>query len=344
MKKTLTLIFFASLISISLKAQPNYNLVFYSEDGEPFYLEVNGVQQNNFAETNVRLEGLSADVVKVKIAFENSALGEFTKSIYAPATPEEATYRIMRTNKGKWTARYFSSAPIPQPERQLASAPPAQRVVTTAAPVQAIAVTQVQTAPVSQVQHTSTTTTTTATSSAAPATGANVSFNMGNGSFGMNVNINEAEMTSTSSSVTTSTTVSSSSSSYSTSTSTAPDTTVTVVEEAPSHYVMEGYNGPMGCPWPMDEVDFEEAMQSIASKDFEESKFQIAKQVIGANCIFADQVRDIMKLFDFEDTRIDFAKFAYPYTFDQGNYFKVHDAFEFEMSINELNESLGIGY
>lgn len=35
-----------------------------------------------------------------------------------------------------------------------------------------------------------------------------------------------------------------------------------------------------------------------------------------------------------------FAKFAYEYCFDQDNYFQVNNAFEFEMTIDELNEYL----
>ena len=33
----------------------------------------------------------------------------------------------------------------------------------------------------------------------------------------------------------------------------------------------------------------------------------------------------------------DFAKYAYGYTFDLGNYYKLNDAFTFESSISELN-------
>jgi len=44
-----------------------------------------------------------------------------------------------------------------------------------------------------------------------------------------------------------------------------------------------------------------------------------------------------MLLFSFEATRLDFAKFAYKYTYDISNYYKLNDAFTFESSIEELN-------
>jgi hypothetical protein len=45
-----------------------------------------------------------------------------------------------------------------------------------------------------------------------------------------------------------------------------------------------------------------------------------------------------MQLFTYEDSKLEFAKYAYDYTYDIDNYFMVNDAFEFETSIDELNE------
>jgi hypothetical protein len=48
-------------------------------------------------------------------------------------------------------------------------------------------------------------------------------------------------------------------------------------------------------------------------------------------------VRDLVKLMGWEQTRLDLAKYAYAYTYDIGNYWKVNDAFEWEQSITDLN-------
>ena len=106
----------------------------------------------------------------------------------------------------------------------------------------------------------------------------------------------------------------------------------------PNIYEMPGYSGPIGCPMPMMPQDFAQAKNSIASKSFEDSKLTMAKQIVSSNCLTAQQVKELMMFFDFEDTKLEFAKFAYDHTFDIGNYFKVNDAFEFESSIDELNE------
>lgn len=114
--------------------------------------------------------------------------------------------------------------------------------------------------------------------------------------------------------------------------------TTTTTSGGADHYVMPGYSGAIGCPWPMDESEFSNAQSSVSSKDFEESKLTVAKQITGSNCLTADQVKRIMGEFDFEDSKLEYAKFAYNKTYDIGNYYKLNDAFDFESSIDELNE------
>ena len=95
------------------------------------------------------------------------------------------------------------------------------------------------------------------------------------------------------------------------------------------------------CNYPMNASDFQSSLESINAKSFEDSKMQIAKQVANSNCLKSEQVKQIMQAFTFEETRLEFAKFAYQFTFDKGNYYKVNDAFQFELSIEELDEYLG---
>jgi hypothetical protein len=142
-----------------------------------------------------------------------------------------------------------------------------------------------------------------------------------NGSFNVNVNINEGTSVKETETTTTTTTTS-------TSTTTGGQSDV---------YVMPGYSGPVGCSWPMNDGEFSEVKSSITSKTFEDSKLTIAKQVTRSRCMTASQVKELAALMDFEQTKLDFAKYAYDYTFDIGNYYKVNDVFDFETSIDELN-------
>ena len=65
-----------------------------------------------------------------------------------------------------------------------------------------------------------------------------------------------------------------------------------------------------GCPAAMSEPEFADALASIKSKSFEDSKLTTAKQICKSSCLSAEQIRDINKAFGFEDTRLEFAKYV----------------------------------
>jgi hypothetical protein len=103
---------------------------------------------------------------------------------------------------------------------------------------------------------------------------------------------------------------------------------------------LPGYNGPVGCPYPMDPFDFEEAKKTIAAKSFSDTKMQLAKQVTRNNCLLTKQVIEFMTLFSFESQKLEFAKYAYDFTYDRGNYYKINEAFGFESSVRDLEKYL----
>jgi hypothetical protein len=106
---------------------------------------------------------------------------------------------------------------------------------------------------------------------------------------------------------------------------------------------LPGYTGRIGCPYPVSDATFQQIKNTIQSRDFESDKLTIAKQVISTNCLLSKDVKEIMSLFNFESSRLEFAKFAYGYTYDLGNYFIVNDAFNFESSISELDRYIQTG-
>ncbi|MDI6833444.1 MAG: DUF4476 domain-containing protein, partial [Bacteroidales bacterium] len=89
---------------------------------------------------------------------------------------------------------------------------------------------------------------------------------------------------------------------------------------------------------PMSPEDFASAKASISSKSFEDSKLTLAKQIAASNHLTSKQVKEIMQLFNFEDSKLDFAKYAYKFVYDPNNYYIVNDVFKFSSSIEELNE------
>jgi len=254
----------------------------------------------------VMVTDLIAPSYKVKILFEDPAIPDLDKNIYFQEMNEQVTFKLTQNKKGDYKLRMFNAVPLAQaPPR-----PPAQQVVV------------YTTVPATSVTTTHSTTTT--TTHGQPVGGENVNMNVNMGGVNMNVNVNASG-----------TGVSSSSTYTETHTTT---TTSAGPVHAETTYVLPGYSGPYGCPYPMAPNDFADAKRSIASKDFSDSKLRMAKQIIDSNCLLSSQVMELMQLFDFEDDKLEIAKYAYGYTLDYGNYYKVNNAFEYESTIEELDD------
>ncbi len=119
-----------------------------------------------------------------------------------------------------------------------------------------------------------------------------------------------------------------------------PQVIVTPPTEPVRPNPLPGYNGLVGCAYPMDPADFEEAKKTIAAKSFSDTKMQLAKQVTRNNCLLTKQVMEFMTLFSFESQKLEFAKYAYEFTYDRGNYYKINEAFGFESSVRDLEKYL----
>ena len=92
------------------------SLTIFSEDGDKFYLVLNGQKQNTVAQTNVRIDGLSQPYYQAKILFEDQTKPEISKNIPAqdPSTNAfaDVTYKIKKTKDGELKIRYFSATPV----------------------------------------------------------------------------------------------------------------------------------------------------------------------------------------------------------------------------------------
>jgi hypothetical protein len=81
---------------------------------------------------------------------------------------------------------------------------------------------------------------------------------------------------------------------------------------------------------------FDALKQTLRNEPFDDKKLSIAKQVVRDNYISSAQVKELLQQFAFENNKLDFAKYAYQYVSDRGNYFIVYDAFTFSNSKDEL--------
>lgn len=320
MKRFLPLLALIFALNMGSGAFAQYsNLIFFSENGEQFTIILNGIRQNPNPETNVKVTDLPAPSYKLRVIFDDAALGQFDKSLnFNQGT--ETTFVIKQNKKGEYLVRWMNEVPLAQ------ALPPS--------PHQQVVVYTTQAAPATTV----TQTTTSVTESYGTPQQGNVSMgiNINDSQLGVNLNLNmNGGGISNGSQVTASQTTTS----YST-TTTSGGYSPQPVEQA---YMMPGYNGPVGCPYPMHPTDFDRVKYTVESKSFDDSRLTIAKQVIASNCLLSNQVKEIMMLFSFEDTRLELAKYSYGYTYDIGNYYLLNDAFKFESTIEELNAYI-MGY
>lgn len=106
------------------------------------------------------------------------------------------------------------------------------------------------------------------------------------------------------------------------------------------HYPDMHQHAPAPAPFPMamNEMDFQRALSVIKSEDFENTKLSTAKQVASNNLLTVNQISRICQLFEFDNTRLDFAKTAYSRCVDQNQYYLLHSVFEFDSNKKELDK------
>jgi hypothetical protein len=323
-------VFEISLLQFSLSQN---DLVVFNDGGEKFYLYVNGVKQNTEPETNVRVTAIKQPWVKVKVVFvDNKRIPDLTTNADFIWDNEEKNgwefvYQIVNKT-GKYKIKFYSAAPI-------SNTPNKEQTVVNYSTQEPSPNVSVSPANTNVSLNTQTVTSTTVVTTGGQNTSPNSTNN--NGSVGISVNISP-----TNAGVQIHDNMSSpnASSGYTTS---VVSTTVTSSssmsnENVATTSVPRPVSPKVICS--VSEKEFESIKKSISSKSFEDSKLTLAKQICDSKCLKSTQVRDIMKLFSFEATKLEFAKYAYNKVLDKENYYVVNDAFQFESSIEELNESI----
>ena len=314
----IVMVLFAPIISFAQGV-----ITIFSEDGDKFYLILNGVKQNSAPQTNVRVDGLTNEYYSGKIVFEDNTKPEITKNLsikdMSSGNLVEATYKIKKTKDGDLKLRFYSFTPV-QPNYN----PPADMYV--AHYGQAPAVT------------TQTTVTTTQTGTNAGGINMNVGaggLNMNvsvpdanNGNGGVSMNINMGGLNNGNTNVTQTTTT----------------TTTTDNNSGYSNTDIQQQRGGGNCTYPtLAGATFNSALQSINSSSFDDTKLSTANSILSSNCVSTDQVVQICNVFSFEVNKLKFAKAAYSKTTDPNNYFKVVNVFTFDSNKTDLNNFITNG-
>ncbi len=109
----------------------------------------------------------------------------------------------------------------------------------------------------------------------------------------------------------------------------------------PPNYYPAPVPGPCGtlpAPQCMYDADFNALLSTIDQQSFESTRMTISKQAIRQHgAISTSQVAALINLMSFESSKLELAKYAYTYTTDRHNYFRIFDAFSFDSSVRELS-------
>lgn len=336
MMKKITLVALALFAFSNVFAQ--MNAVIYSEAGEKFTLYLNGEAMNSAPQSNVKLQNLTSEFYQARIDFQDATLADFSNNNLALHPGMEVTYQVKKNKKGEYILRFYTENAISSSAQTNATGDNKavkDFAVVDDTPAMPSATQTNTTVPSVGNSKTTTSTTVTGTNSTQNNSGnigmninvdgmnmgmnvnVNDGSNTGNGNVGMNINVDGMNMGIN---------------------MTVPAHTTRPSEPAnnqPSNTTISG-NG--NCTRSMDAASFGKAKQTIESKGFDDTKLSTAKQVAKANCLTTDQILEVMKIFGFEESRLEFAKYTYDYCFDQNNYYNVSQGFSFDSSTEELNE------
>lgn len=298
-KFTLTLALFVLSTIAFAQFGPVGHLTIFSESGDKFYLILNGERQNDIPQTNLRVEDLNQPYYNAKIIFEDKTLQEVTKNNLM-LTDVDGNYADV-TYKIKKDKNNKTKMKL----NYYSSIPVQQGYIP---PSNVYVMHYGQPRPASGSSQTTTTTTVNQ--------GVNVGASVNVGGVNMNVNINDPYGTSVS------------------------ETTTTTTHSSSGNHNHHDDDAPRGCKnqYAMNGRDFDSAIATIKKQSFEETKLKTAKQIITANCLNVNQISQICQSFSFEDSKLDFAKFAYQFCVEPKNYFKLNSIFSFSSSVDDLTD------
>jgi hypothetical protein len=95
-------------------------------------------------------------------------------------------------------------------------------------------------------------------------------------------------------------------------------------------------------PEVVSEAELKDILQAIRNESFEQTRDKVARQIVNSSRkkFLSAQVKRLLECFDFENTKLEFAKFAFDFTQDPERYFLVNEAFTFAGSKEALSRHI----
>ncbi len=332
-KSILSLVFAIGLLSNVFSQATEASVTFFTQNGEKIWVIINGQRQNDTPQTNVKVTGLTEDSYRAKIIFQDERIADVDQMLWlrdVDGRLNDVVYNVRPDKRGRrYVTRLVSLRPavpgntIPEPGQTVVKVHDVQTTVpATAEPVKETQPTRV------------------------PGTDVKVDAK-DEGSFRQTIKVTDENgetikmdvkvditgfQTETDIEVRETTTAPSDRETFRDRPSRSPQPTATPTPATP--------NAPTGCTVAASNSDFNEVLRSVRNESFSDNKLNVARQFLRHNCVSTDQVRQLLKEFSFEETRLEVAKLAYPKVTDKNRYFTIANEFSFSSTKEDFNRFL----
>lgn len=367
--KNITLLL-ALLLSLTGFSQQSGEVAIFDNSGYQFHVILNGIMQNEKAESNVRIQGLRAAFYSCKVMADDNTFALDKNIIVKQDTL--ITYRIVN-KRGKFKLRFFSEVPLnaaPAPvSTQSIVAYHAEEATNTEVvnSTNTTTATQSTTTTInttdqsqsptstsieadlsvsgsqgSQNETINTTTTTTETrdgvnSNTTVGTGEeSISISMSVGENGANVNVQGTGLEGQEGVIMNTEITGSESVTHSEQTITTITTTTTSgsgtwdEEEVEISNYIETDDSRDYTDCFVGEEDFELFLNKVTNETFEDDRTNLTTDFVDRKCLSVEQVGQLMDQFDFSDNRMTVAKAAYNLCYETSDYFLLQEKFTFD--------------
>lgn len=322
-------LFGATLLTTFLNAQSNLSV--FNNNGQPFYVVLNGIRQNSKPETNVQVSQIKNGSYAVKVIFADGKTPDIDKNFMIDA-PFDITTRIV-FKKGKGKLQLMGMEPTHGVIQEAVVYRPNDAANYSDAVVNMNM--NIQETPNSTIQTSNTTNTTTTTTTNGTIPDENVNLNMNLSVGGVNVNLNAnasatglgtgttvTETTSSTTSISSTTTTSSNSVSTNTGMNATPNN---MSNQVNTNLQMNGnsqlqpvdHSSRVNCTKTMNRL--EAFKTELQDQSFEEDRLEALKLAMKTTCLTTAQAEQLLDLFTFDENRLEVAKYLADRLTDRDN-------------------------
>ena len=329
-------LFGATLLSTFLNAQSNLSV--FNNNGQPFYVVLNGIRQNSKPETNVQVSQIKNGSYSVKVIFADGKTPDIDKNFMIDAPYDITTRIVFKKGKGKLqlmgmepTHGVIQEAVVYRPND---AANYSDAGVNMNVNVSETTPASVQTSNSTNSNTTNTTTTTTTTTNGTiPDENVNLNMNLSVGGVNVNLNANASttglgtgttvtETTSSTTSISSTTTTSSNSVSTNTGMNATPNNMSNQVNtnlqmNGNSQLQPVGHSSRVNCTKTMNRL--EAFKTELQDQSFEEDRLEALKLAMKTTCLTTAQAEQLLDLFTFDENRLEVAKYLADRLTDRDN-------------------------